>query len=146
MRNETRNDANEERSEQLRNERRVLEAAPEPTTFFAMAQHGVDLTLTGEASATGFVVGSTPHVNYPRSGYDVGVEVGIEPALGVPIDALEPVGTAVEIEQSLSQLAGAARSDADNSHRVVETASVIPTDAEDKLKAALARGLRRRKL
>jgi hypothetical protein len=138
MRNETRNDANEERSEQLRNERRVLEAAPEPTTFFAMAQHGVDLTLTGEASATGFVVGSTPHVNYPRSGYDVGVEVGI--------DALEPVGTAVEIEQSLSQLAGAARSDADNSHRVVETASVIPTDAEDKLKAALARGLRRRKL
>jgi hypothetical protein len=128
----------------MRNERKLREEAAEPTTFFHMAQHGVDLTLSGEGSASGYVAGSESFVRYPASGFDVGVEVGTEPSLGVPIDAMEPVGTAAEIERSLSELTGAACSDAEAVARAVETAPVIPTEAQDKLQDLLKRGLKRR--
>lgn len=79
MRNDFRNDTSyEERAEQLRNERRLREP-PEPTTFFGMARHGVDLTLTGEGSPAGYVAGSEPFVRYPAAapGYSGGPQPGL---------------------------------------------------------------------
>lgn len=99
-----RNDSTyDERAEQHRQDE-----LPKPaSTYFAMAAAGVDLTLSGEASGGGYVAGSEPFVRYPRqpAGGLWSVDAGIEPPTGVDISAVEPVGTAKEIEASL-ELAG----------------------------------------
>jgi hypothetical protein len=100
-----------EKAEQLRNERKLREEAA-PSTFFEMARAGVDLTLSGEGSAAGYVTGSEPFVRYPAAapGYSGGPQPGLEPSLGVPIDALEPVGTPAEVAASAAELSPTAAS------------------------------------
>jgi hypothetical protein len=150
MRNEFRNDATaEERAEQLRNEKRLREEAEAPSTFFAIARAGIDLSLSGEGSAGGYVAGSEPFVRYPAAapGYSGGPHPGLEPPFPVDISFVEPIGTAAEIEQSI-QLAEPADPTAEEAPlaAVVDRGSAIPTDVHDRLQSALARGLRRRKL
>jgi hypothetical protein len=95
----------EERAEQLRNEKRLREEPPAPSSYHAMARHGVDLTLTGEGSSAGYVAGSEPFVRYPASGYSGGPQPGLEPPLGVEIDQQEPTGTFAEVARSIEEFA-----------------------------------------
>jgi hypothetical protein len=46
------------------------------------------------------VVGQTPTPNYPAAAAWTQQDQGVEPPLGYAIDALEPVGTAQEIQAS----------------------------------------------
>jgi hypothetical protein len=137
------------KADQLRNERRLREEAEAPSTFFQMARAGLDLSLSGEGSPGGYVSGSEPFVRYPAAapGYSGGPQPGLEPSLGVPIDALEPVGTAVEIEQSI-QLAEPVDPTVEASPlaAVVDRGSAIPAHAHEKLEGLLQRGLIKGKL
>jgi hypothetical protein len=137
------NDATyEEKAEQLRNERKLAEEAEAPSTFFQMARAGIDLSLTGEASAAGYFSGSEEFVRYPKSSYDVGVEVGLEPPVGVPVDALEPVGTPAEVAASAAEPSPSAASAAlSDPAPGVDSAAI-----HDRLNQLFAKGLVRRKL
>jgi hypothetical protein len=145
------NSSQTDKQEVLRNERKLREAS----TYFQMANAGVDLTLTGESSPAGYVAGSEPFVRYPAAapGYSGGPQPGLEPPLGVEIDQQEPCGTPTEIERSLAPavaLASAPAGDAlppaplhASSPGSVERGSVVrtPKEANVELKALLDRGL-----
>jgi hypothetical protein len=137
-----------EKAEQLRNERKLREEAA-PSTFFEMARAGVDLTLSGEGSAAGYVSGSEEFVRYPAAapGYSGGPQPGLEPPFPVDISFVEPIGTAAEIEQSI-QLAEPADPTAEEAPlaAVVDRGSAIPIHAHEKLEGLLKRGLKRRPL
>jgi hypothetical protein len=124
-----------EKAEQLRLERQRREEPPAPSTFFQMANAGVDLSLDGGQSAGGYVAGSEPFVRYPASGYSGGPQPGLEPPLGVEIDQKEPTGTPSEVARSIGELADAVGPAGSSALRVVAddpstSASAIPALAE----------------
>jgi hypothetical protein len=102
MRNEFRNDASyKERADQLSNERKLRPGDSAPSTFFQMAN--LDPSLEGRFAPGGYVVGSELTPAYPAAAgpWAAGPQPPPEQPTGVAIDAMEPTGTAVEIERSL---------------------------------------------
>jgi len=97
----------EEKVEQLRQERKLRTSDREPSTFHQMAN--LDLSLGGRFSAGGYVAGSDPTTEYPRlpegSPWGSGPQVPTEPPLGVSVEVVEPVGTPAEIAASIAELA-----------------------------------------
>jgi hypothetical protein len=135
-----------EKQEALQNERRLREADA-PSCYFQMAAAGIDLSLSGDSSPASFVVGSTPHVNYPRSGYEVGVEVGVEPPTGQAVDAMEPVGTAAEIAASLPEEIQPAGREPAEAAALSDQAPVVDSAAvHARLNQLFREGIVRRKL
>jgi hypothetical protein len=78
---------------------------PEPTTLHALAN--LDTSLGGRFAKADYVSGQEAAVHYPRAAgpWADPVQAPPEPPLNYEINALEPVGTAVEIERSLEELA-----------------------------------------
>jgi hypothetical protein len=90
-----------ERREVLENDRRVCDGV----TFHQFATVEATQVLGRFASISKpTVVGSTPAPTYPAAPNWSPDPCGVEPALGVEIDAQEPVGTTAEISASLKKL------------------------------------------
>lgn len=104
-------------------ERKALAGSTSATTYFHQAQIGRALDEPGgrfRAKDT-IVTGNEPSVDYP-AGPDWtsnGAGVGLEPPLGIDVDALEPTGTPSEVAASL---AGAEAPSAVSPPATVETA------------------------
>jgi hypothetical protein len=88
-----------EKAEELRNRQRLREP-PEPSCYHQMAASGVDLTLSAEGSAVGYVTGSEEAVPMPRlpegNPWAGGGDVGLQPPLGESVEFVEPIGTLAE--------------------------------------------------
>ena len=96
----------------------------EPTTLHAMAN--LDTSLDGRFGKADRVSGDAPTVDYPRlpaSSPWACDPIGLEPPLGIEVDALEPTGTPAEVAASF---VGAEASAVSPSAVVVETASANP--------------------
>lgn len=102
MRSDFQNPATQdEKVEVLRNEAALRAGDRAPTTLHALA--GVDQALEsgGRFKSEVLIVGATPAPAYPAAASPwSGPQVGLEPSTGLAIDAVEPVGTAKEIEAS----------------------------------------------
>jgi hypothetical protein len=81
----------------------------DPTTYFERASAEADENRGGRfaALAQATVIGTSPQVQYPRGPNWTADPVPPEAPLGFEVDAIEPVGTANEIERSLRQPAAA---------------------------------------
>jgi hypothetical protein len=75
----------------------------EPTTYFERASAEADENRGGRfaALAQARVVGAKPAPTYPAGPQWSHDPTGPEPALGYDVDAIEPIGTAAEVERSL---------------------------------------------
>ena len=88
----------------LRNEQMLRkQEASEPTTLHALSRLGQDEEPGGRFAQARHDSGSAPSVDYPAasSPWTAGNDAGLEPPLGVEVDAQEPCGEAFEIERSL---------------------------------------------
>jgi hypothetical protein len=95
------------RRDVLRNEQqsKLRPDEHEPSTMFAMANLGVDTSVSSGRVGKDYVAGQDLSVNYPRQpsgpwSADY-AKVPDEPPLGYAIDAQEPVGTFAEVQASL---------------------------------------------
>ncbi len=102
----------------------------EPSTMFAMANLGVDTSVSSGRVGKDYVAGQDLSVNYPRlpsgpwsADY---AKVPDEPPLGYPIDAQEPVGTFAEISLSVA----GASADADKVEVVAPSVALPPANVE----------------
>jgi hypothetical protein len=96
-----------------------------------------------EGASKPTVIGADPAANYPAGPAWTNAAVGLEPPLGVAIDAMEPVGEAFEIEASLaasvapasvaSSPADLVETDAVNPHSHEHLAEILPHIARRKL-------------
>lgn len=99
-----------------------------------------------EGASRPTVVGADPAANYPAGPAWTRAAVGIEPPLGVAIDAMEPVGEAFEIEASLAASVApasvassqrpddAVETDAANPHSHERLAEILPHIAKPRRK------------
>jgi hypothetical protein len=80
----------------------------EARTYFERASAEADENRGGRfaALAQAKVIGTTSAVQYPAGPQWSQDPTGPEPALGYDVDAIEPVGTAAEVERSLDDLGG----------------------------------------
>jgi hypothetical protein len=85
--------------------KRLIAEARLPTTYHRLA--GLDDDLSGRFRVKETIAGEQAATQYPRQPEAspwAGDPVGLEPPLGVEIDAQEPMGEAHEIEKSLAAL------------------------------------------
>jgi hypothetical protein len=82
-------------------ERRALTGTTTTTTFHQQAMIDLQLENGGRFAKDTIVSGTEASVRYPAGPAWTRNEVGLEPPLGVAIDAMEPCGEAFEIERSL---------------------------------------------
>lgn len=83
-----------------------------PTTYHALASAGLELESGGRFAQDTRVTGSTPTTDYPAAS---GPWSGADPQppeepLGESVDDMVPVGTAVEIAESIERLVERERS------------------------------------
>jgi hypothetical protein len=104
MRRDFQNTASQgEKAEVLRNDRALRPGDREPTTFHQLAS--VDVELGGRFARPDYITGTEPASRYPHlpaSSPWASDPVPPEEPLGFAIDAMDPVGTAAEIEASLA--------------------------------------------
>jgi hypothetical protein len=93
-----------EKAEQLRLERQRREEPPAPSTFFQMANAGVDLDLSSPTTdGDKHVVGSTPFPVYPGAASPwSGPQPGLEAPLGEALGPAPVVGEPHEVAASLA--------------------------------------------
>lgn len=120
---------------------------PAPSTYHQQAMVGLALEGGGRFANEVIVTGSTPATQYPpqlpSSPWSNPAGVGLEPPLGVEIDAMEPTGTATEIARSLDQLAALpAPAPIPGS----QTSAAIPAEVQARLAELIPKMIRRRKL
>jgi hypothetical protein len=83
-------------------ERRALAGSTGTTTYFRQSQIAEALEVGGRyAVEKDITVGVEPAVNYPAGPEWTRADPGLEPSLGVAVDAMEPCGEAFEVERSL---------------------------------------------
>ncbi len=94
----------QERKEALASDRKLRPGEHEPSTMFAMANLGIDTSVSSGRQGKEYVSGSEPHVSYPSAAgpWADPVRVPDEPSLGYAINDLVPCGQAFEIAASLS--------------------------------------------
>jgi hypothetical protein len=134
--------------------RAVLKNDRAPTTYHQLA--GVDQALEGGGrfGRVEYITGNEPSVCYSAASapWADGPQPGLEPPFPVDISVVEPVGTAQEIERSLSALAetspvgSATRAEpADPAVPVVDRGSANSEAAHARLRQLLGRGIVRRR-
>ena len=119
-----------EKARMLQEERRLREEPPAPTTYHAMARHGVDLGLDGGQSQGGYVVGSHPFMDYPGAASPwSGPQPPSEEPLGVALGDAPVVGEPHEVAASIEALAET--SPVGSATRAPSPAAPLPASSPD---------------
>ena len=115
----------------LKNEQAQHRAEHEPSTMFAMANLGIDTSISSGRQGREYVSGSEPHVSYPSAAgpWADPVRVPDEPPLNYAIGEMVPCGEHFEVARSLASLPATAliSADAGNGAECAPTLAATPS-------------------